>query len=556
LSSKGIEAGWWILIASSCLLAACAPLNRLDAVPASLESQTRLAVADVPGPIRYRVGDAAAEAALGAEFVESWTHEREYLSSQGQSGPLPPTAFLAVSGGGDNGAFTAGLLNGWTASGSRPEFKLVTGISTGALIAPFAFLGPAQDASLKEFYTTTSSKDVLKARNVIAGLTSDAMADTQPLRRLLKKHVDRAFLDAIAAEYRKGRELWIATTNLDSLDRYIWNMTLIASSRDPGAVDLFVSLMLASAAIPGQFPPVLIDVDVNGRKYQEMHVDGGAMAQVFVYPIGLDFEALAKRNDASRERRLYVIRNARLDPEWAQTERRTLSIAGRALASLIQAQGVGDLYRIYLAARRDGLDFNLAHIPASFEASHEAPFDTGYMRSLYDVGYEAAVHGYPWEKAPPGYARDQVNPLVGAWRLVRYEDVPATGPSVYPFGDSPQGLLIYEANGQMSIQVMKQPHPRVASVVDEKITPEEKQALLDSFMAYFGTYAVDERRGVVTHHVDGDLWGVFDGKDEERPYELSEDRLTLKPQWDRDGQHWLGIRTFERVVSQSAGSGE
>src|SRR4030095_10108388 len=257
----------------------------------------------------------------------------------------------------------AGVLNGWTAAGTRPQFKLVPGISTGALIAPFAFLGPAYDGKLKALYTNTSAKDILTTRWYLAAMTNDAMADTLPLRNVLRKHVDQALLDAIADEYAKGRELWIATTNLDSRVRYIWNMTRIAASQHTSALDLFHSLMIASAAIPWAFPPVMMDVEVGGRRYQEMHVDGGAMAQVFVYPIGLDFEALAVEHDAERTRTLYVIRNSRLDPDWAQVERRTLNIAARAISSLIHTQGVGDLYRIFLTARRDGLDFNLAYIP-------------------------------------------------------------------------------------------------------------------------------------------------------------------------------------------------
>jgi predicted acylesterase/phospholipase RssA len=341
---------------------------------------------------------------LAGEFVQSWTRERQYLASQGLDGSLPHTAFLAISGGGDKGAFAAGLINGWTAAGDRPQFKLVTGVSTGALIAPFAFLGAAYDQPLREFYTTSSSEDIFEARSLLTAMTSDAMADTEPLRELIRKHVNRALLDSIAAEYAKGRELWIATTNLDNLQRYIWNMTRIASSRDPAAVDLFVSLMLASAAIPGEFPPVLIEVEAHGQTFHEMHVDGGATAQVFVYPIGLDFNTLTREHGASRERSLYVIRNARLDPDWAQVERKTFSIAKRAISSLIQTQSVGDLYRIYLEAERDGLDFNLAHIPSSFKAPHGEPFNTEYMRALFDVGYDLAAKGYAWEKTPPGYA--------------------------------------------------------------------------------------------------------------------------------------------------------
>jgi predicted acylesterase/phospholipase RssA len=395
------SSGWRSLFALVLLFSACSPASRHDAVPVALQDGAR--VADMPANIRSQVGGPHHEAVLAKEFGRSWERERAYRAAQGLSGPLPPATFLALSGGGDNGAFGAGLLSGWTAAGDRPEFKLVTGISTGALIAPFAFLGPAYDEKLKALYTHTSAKDILATRWYLAAVTNDAMADTGPLRALLRKHVDRGMLDVIAHEYTKGRELWIATTNLDSRVRYIWNMTRIAATRHPRALDLFHSLMIASAAIPGAFPPVMIDVDAGGRRYQEMHVDGGAMAQVFVYPIGLDFEALAAEHHAERARTLYVIRNSRLDPDWAQVERRTLSIAGRAISSLIHTQGVGDLYRIFLTAQRDGLDFNLAYIPATFHQPHTQDFDPEYMRPLYSLGYTMAAGGYPWEKAPPDF---------------------------------------------------------------------------------------------------------------------------------------------------------
>src|SRR5215831_2836743 len=197
----------WILIATSCLLTACTTLTRLDAVPVAALDRAHVALSDGYEGIRFRVGDAASEAALAEELVQSWNRERAHLASRGETGPLPPAAFLALSGGGDNGAFGAGFLNGWTAAGTRPKFKLVTGISTGALIAPFAFLGPAYDNHLKALFTTTSSHEILETRSLIGGLTSDAMADTAPLRRLIGKHIDRAMLDAIAAEYANGREL-------------------------------------------------------------------------------------------------------------------------------------------------------------------------------------------------------------------------------------------------------------------------------------------------------------------------------------------------------------
>jgi hypothetical protein len=392
---------WMTLVSLAALLLiqGCATPTRQPAVPENLQNQAR-----IPGleGIRYRVGNPDDLAAMASEGMESVQRERAFLASSGHQGPLPPAVYLAVSGGGDNGAFGAGLLNGWTAAGDRPTFKLVTGVSTGALSAPFAFLGPQYDATLKEVYTTISAKDIVEPRGILAALTDDAMANNRPLRNLIKKYVNRELLDAIAAEYAKGRLLLVGTADLDARRGIIWNLTKLATYQDPKALDLFQILLVASAAIPGAFPPVLIDVEVNGQPYQEMHVDGGAMAQVFVYPPSLDLKAMERKSGNQRERRVYVIRNSRLDPDWAQVERRAMSIAGRAVASLIHTQGIGDLYRIYLTSQRDGVDFNLAYIPASFNAPHREEFDTEYMRQLYALGYDLAAKGYPWQKAPPG----------------------------------------------------------------------------------------------------------------------------------------------------------
>jgi predicted patatin/cPLA2 family phospholipase len=387
-----------VVVSVLALAQGCAGLTRKEAVPASLTTQ-----AIVPGleDVRYRVG--IDNEAILREGVASVRREQAYLASKGHRGSLPPAIFLAVSGGGDNGAFGAGLLSGWTQAGSRPDFKLVTGVSTGALIAPFAFLGPAYDGILKRFYTDVSPDDIVKKRSILAAVTSDALADNAPLWKIVEKEVNRPLLDAVAREYEKGRLLLVATTDLDSRQAVLWNLTKVAASRDPKALDLFRSLMIASASIPGAFPPVMIDVEANGHAYQEMHVDGGTMSQVFVYPPSLHVKEAAKKYHAARDRKVYVIRNARLDPEWAQVDRRTVSIAGRAISSLIQSQGIGDLFRIYLEAQRDGVDFNLAYIPASFDAPHREEFDTQFMRALFQTGFEMAAKGYPWVKRPPGF---------------------------------------------------------------------------------------------------------------------------------------------------------
>jgi predicted acylesterase/phospholipase RssA len=240
-------------------------------------------------------------------------------------------------------------------------------------------------------------RDIAEKRSILSVLYGDAMADNAPLRNLVKKYVTQDVLDRIAAEHEKGRILLIATTNLDVRRPVIWNVTEIAATRLPGALDLIQKILIASAAIPGTFPPVMIDVEAGGKTYQEMHVDGGTAAQVFVYPAAIRLQELARR-----ERRLYVIRNARLDPEWAQVDRRTLPIALRAITTLIQNQGLGDLYRIYAIAERDHVDYNLAFIPPTFDIPHTSEFDTTYMRALFAVGYRMSAEGRDWwYKRPP-----------------------------------------------------------------------------------------------------------------------------------------------------------
>ena len=390
-----------LMLASALQLgvAACSTPDRLPAVPLSASAQAR----PMATPVRYLV--ARETDSFAAAAVEVNAKEQAYLASRGHTGPPPPAYFLAISGGGDNGAYGAGLLNGWTASGTRPEFKVVTGVSTGALIAPFAFLGPRYDYVLEKVYTATSQKDIFKKRGLLSGLFGDAMADSAPLAAIIASYVNQQLLDEIAAEGEKGRVLLVGTANLDSLEPVVWNMSVLAASKDPRAITLFRQVLLASASIPGAFPPVMIDVEVDGVRYQEMHVDGGTMAQVFFYPPSADLSQIAA---AQRKRVLYVIRNARLDPDWASVNRRTLSIATRAISSLTRTQGVGDLYRIYATTQRDGIDFNMTFIPPTFNTPHLEEFDTNYMRALYSVGQQAAQSGLNWHKLPPGFERGHV----------------------------------------------------------------------------------------------------------------------------------------------------
>ena len=372
--------------------------SRLSAVP--IELTTRAFVPGIPNARYWVLSDVEP---LVRDALAARQREEAYLSQSGRAGELPPLELLAISGGGDKGAFGAGLLTGWTASGTRPAFKAVTGVSTGALIAPFAFLGPDYDEVLEEVYTTISPKDVAAPRSVIAAIGNDGMADNSPLWTLISKHVDERLLAAIAAEHEKGRILLIGTTDLDARQPVVWNMGNIAASGSSDALPLFRSILLASAAIPGAFPPTLVTVEADGKRYQEMHVDGGASAQVFLYPPSMTQVAARLGEGMVRRGHVYVIRNAALAPTWAPVERRTIDIAARAIDSLITTQGFGDLYRIYATTQQDKLDFNLAYIGEDFVYENKKEqFETAFMRSLYDYGFRLGRARYQWHKTPPG----------------------------------------------------------------------------------------------------------------------------------------------------------
>jgi predicted patatin/cPLA2 family phospholipase len=317
-----------------------------------------------------------------------------------QTGPSDSSdcSFLALSGGGANGAFGAGFLCGWTRSGTRPNFRIVTGISTGSLIAPLAFLGPEYDEELKQYYTTVRTKDILDVFGigVLPVLVGESYASTKPLQHLIEKLVDEKVLKAVAAEHAKGRRLYIGTTNLDAQRFIVWDMGVIAGSGNPDALKLFRKVMLASASIPGAFPPVYFDVEIGGKKYDEMHVDGGVITGVFGYGT-----ALFDKPQAKGLCRFYVIKNGKLDVEAKQVRRRFFSISGRSLSTLMKAQSWGDMIRLYKLAQDDNVDFHYISIPNDYEPKGDEMFDPEEMKQLYDLGYKIATSENPWQKELP-----------------------------------------------------------------------------------------------------------------------------------------------------------
>jgi predicted acylesterase/phospholipase RssA len=397
MAGQGIVAGLARVAAAGALvlgLAGCATMSRQAAVPMAQLSQTR--ILDIPNA-RFFVD--ADPAPMYAEALRSLEKERAYAHVGGR---LPPANFLAISGGGDDGAFGAGLLVGWSEHGTRPEFKLVTGISTGALLAPFAFLGKRYDPQLAAMYTTITQKNIFIKRGLLAGLTEDALGDTTPLYGLITQYLSAPVIEEIAREYDRGRLLLIATTNLDAGRPVIWNIGAIAKSRNPKAHVLIRRILLASAAVPGAFPPVMFDMEIDGKPYQELHVDGGAVAQAFLYPPTMSLKR-APAEDA-RRRTAYIIRNSKLNVPFDQTKRSTLPIAGRAISTLLASSGVNDMYRMYLTTQRDGVGYNLAFIGNDFNVPYPGMFDHGYMTALFEYGRAKGRAGVKWQKKPPGFA--------------------------------------------------------------------------------------------------------------------------------------------------------
>ena len=310
---------------------------------------------------------------------------------------------LAISGGGANGAYGAGLLNGWSKAGTRPEFRVVTGISTGAAIAPFAFLGSSHDATLKEFYTKYSTRDIARMRGIPS---SNSFASARPMERLIDRYFNADLLKEIAVEYNKGRRLYVGTTNLDAQRLVIWDMGKIASIGDENALKLFRQVILASASMPIAFPPVYINAQANNKNYDEMHVDGGISKQVFfLYDVlqGVDKALREKNIDASGNKyAIYIIRNGYVDSVYKEVPDKMVAIATRAVDTLLNAQGIGDLYQLYLFTREGRGDFNLAYIPATHVSKSKELFDPVETKALFNLGFNEASKGYDWKKAPPG----------------------------------------------------------------------------------------------------------------------------------------------------------
>ena len=300
--------------------------------------------------------------------------------------------FIALSGGGSNGAFTAGLMKGWSETGERPDFEVVTGVSTGALAAPFVFLGPDYDDELAEAYTGGAAAGLLQSRG-LGALIGSGIYKSAPLRSLVERFVTEDVLRAVAAEYAKGRVLLVATTDLDSQRGVSWDLGAIATQGTPQALELFRSVLVASASIPGAFPPVLIQSDNAGLRFEEMHVDGGVAAPFLAVPETLwSFE---EPSDTLRGARFYVVVNGRTSPSFGITKDTPQGVLGRSIDILLRASLVTTLAGNYAFADRNDLFFRYAALPDDSEAS-ALDFSPESMSAVYEIGRQGAISGAAW----------------------------------------------------------------------------------------------------------------------------------------------------------------
>jgi hypothetical protein len=299
--------------------------------------------------------------------------------------PQASGPWLAISGGGADGAYGAGVLAGWTEAGSRPEFAAVTGSSIGALIAPFAFLGPRHDDDIRKNFTTISAADIFEDRQ-----TSDSLFDYWPLRRQIEQQISPNLLAEIAAEHARGRRLFVATTNLDAGRRVIWNMGAIAARGDDKSLKLFRDVLLASSSIPGFFSPVRIEVDSNGKRFVEIHGDGTLTTPFFVLPestLSASFPA------GPPFTQLYVIVNSKLDPEFKMPDHNIPGVLGRSIGVALTSALRSEVVLVYGGAQRHGIALRIAHVDPSFIYPSRGPFDGKYMQALYEFGLAAGRKG-------------------------------------------------------------------------------------------------------------------------------------------------------------------
>lgn len=317
-----------------------------------------------------------------------------------------PRNVIAFSGGGAFGAYSAGFMEGWTKAGTRPEFDVVTGISTGSLIAPFAYLGPEYDARLGQLYTRVQATDVFKIRTWVLIPFKDSIATSLPLRNLIESQISPDLMEKIAVEHRKGRRLYVGTTNLDTRRLVVWDMGAIACRPCPESCRLFRDILLASCSVPGMMPPVRFDLDVDGKHVTELHCDGGVTAQLFVPSHVFALASGANQTEGGKpgveSGNFYAVVAGKLYPDAEPVKAKVLPVLGASTGALMYAYCRADLSNLYGMARAAGLRYHLTSLHAGFQTMESSvDFDRKGMQKLFDEGVCQGTSGPAWMSGPP-----------------------------------------------------------------------------------------------------------------------------------------------------------
>lgn len=328
--------------------------------------------------------------------------------------PLKPRTILALSGGGMYGAYTAGVLNGWSKAGNRPSFDVVTGISTGALIAPLAFLGSDFDPHMERMYTQVRRRDIFTYRSWATVPFRDAVASTAPLREIVMGTVTDEFMVALVAEHRKGRRLYIGTTNLDTKRFITWDLGAVASKGGKASKKLVIDLLVASCSVPGVFPPVPIEVEVDGKKYTELHIDGGMTAPLFVPAAVLDAASLDPTIPlaAQAPATLYLIQAGKVFADPTPVQSKLLPVLGAGTTALMSSQGRREISNLYHLCRLGGIRFQMTALAGDFPTpAGGLEFDRPEMNKLFAEGTRIGSSGPQWWTAPPERAAGEIDPI-------------------------------------------------------------------------------------------------------------------------------------------------
>jgi hypothetical protein len=391
---------YYLFVLMPCFLSLSGCAHLRHSVPEDLTD--KITIAGMPNVCSYI--DNPNISFMNQSLVDSFKEEgkADYIVNGVKNYPA-----LIISGGVSNSAYGVGILKGWSKEGSRPVFKIVTGVSSGGIVAIFAFLGKDYDDQLEELFTSISTKDIVKQKNMFLSLLfGDSLMSSRPLAKRIEKVIDEKMLAKIAEEHKKGRRLYIGTTDLDAQKFVIWDMGAIAAIGGGDSAKMFRNIVLASCALPVLAPPVYFPVKADGKNYEEMHSDGAATMGIFyIYQLLESMECASNAcviDPGKFRSRLYILCCSNIAAHSQQVKDNLVAIASRALDTYGSAKMVGETYRIYTFAKEKDWDYNLAYIPDDFRPGQKEMFDKQEMRKLFKRGYEDATVGYKWHKTPPG----------------------------------------------------------------------------------------------------------------------------------------------------------